>query len=196
MSNAGIGVPEEKGSVARNKSSKELEREAAFKEKVDLFGPGAQIRVVLRNTSTSVEYKGEIDEIAADSFKLRTNDRTLPIRYDQIGTLNLKERSYKAQGQPDPVQVRRVAAEIGIGQKVKVELASAKRFSGIMQSVDKEKILIGSRENPVPVRLDDVRMLEKSHLPAWAKVVIAVGAVSVGLMVLVYVDYKRTHPKS
>jgi hypothetical protein len=178
MSSTSADLPEP------GQSEKELKRQASFREKVESFGSGASIRVVMRGSSAKVEHRGEIDEISADSFKLRTKDHNLPIRYDQVEALSLKQCIYKAAGQPDPVQARRVAYDIGIGNKAKGELTTLKRFSGTIKSMEKEDFVINANGNLQTVKFSDVKRIEKGQMPAWGKALLVVGIVVAVVLVL------------
>jgi ribosome maturation factor RimP len=178
MSGTNAGLPEPA------QSEKELKRQALFREKVESFGSGAAIRVVMRGSSAKAEYVGEIDEISADNFKLKTKDHNLTVRYDQVEMLSLKQRSYKTGGQPDPVQVRRVACDIGIGNKAKGELTTLKRFSGTIQSMEKEDFVINANGNLQTIKFNDVKRIEKGQMPAWGKALLFVGIAVAVVVVL------------
>jgi ribosome maturation factor RimP len=165
-------------------SEKELKKQALFREKVESFGSGAAIRVVMRGSSAKAEYKGEIDEISTDNFKLRTKDHNLQIRYDQVEVLSLQQCIYKTAGQPDPVQARRVAYDIGIGNKAKGELTTLKRFSGTIQSMEKEDFVINANGNLQTVKFSDVKRIEKGQMPSWGKALLIVGIVVTVVVVL------------
>jgi ribosome maturation factor RimP len=166
----------------RGQSPKELQRQAEFRKKINLMGPGAEIRIALRGSSAPVRYEGVVDEITAESFKLKMKDRTLSIQYGQIETLNLKKQYYRPFGEPDPAQVRQIVAGLGVGQKVRVMLVSNERFSGTIRSFEKEDFVISSRSQSV--KFNEVKEIEKKHFPTAAKVVIASVAV-LGVIVAV-----------
>jgi ribosome maturation factor RimP len=170
-------IPTQNGSNAQKLSEKELKRRDAFRKKVKLMGSGAQIRVVLRGTS-DVIYQGTIDEITAEGFKLKTSDQTLPIQYGQVEKLNLKNGRYKTQGQPDPILVRQIVADMGVGESAKVKLTSNERFSGTIQSIEEESFVITSNGRSSPMKYGDVTEIEKKRLPAWAKMAIISGVVA------------------
>jgi hypothetical protein len=156
-------------------SEKELNRQARLREKAELFGPGAQIQILMRGSAIETVYKGEIDEISANSLKLKTKDLILPIMYGQIESLNLIKRRYRANGKPDPVQVRRVAADIGIGEKATVDLVSSAHFSGKIESIDKESLTMNSQGRPQQIRFSEVKGIKRSQFPVWKQAVLGVG---------------------
>lgn len=185
---AGSVILEQSGGDDPKQSTKELKRQVALSEKVELMGSGAQIRVVMRSNA-KLTYEGAIDEIAADSFKLKMKDQTLPIQYGQVAALSLKARAYKTRGQPDAVRVRQVVADIGVGEKAKVKLASNERFSGTIQSIEKESFVITSQERPV--KFNEVKEIERKHLPMGAKVGIAAGVTAGVFMLLMYLALRN-----
>jgi ribosome maturation factor RimP len=181
----GAAFGEQEGSDTPKRSQKEMKRQASFKEKVEFLGTGAQIAVTLRGGSADVQYEGEIDEISADSFKLKRKNSSLlvPYMYSQLGSLHLRQVSYKTEGQPDPLQVRRVAYEVGIGKKAEVELTDLKRFSGTIRSFETEAFVINSHGNSQHVKFSDVKRIEKGHMSAAAKITLI--AVGIGVAVVV-----------
>jgi hypothetical protein len=173
----------QEGSDTPKRSQKELQRQASFREKVEFLGTGAQIRVTVRGNAADVQSEGEIDEISADGFKLKRKDSSLLMcNYSQLESLHLRQGSYKTGGQPDPVQVRRVACEVGIGNKAEVQLTDLKRFSGTIQSLEKEAFVIHVKGNPETVKFSDVQKIEESHMQAWSKALLGVG-IGVGICV-------------
>jgi ribosome maturation factor RimP len=173
-------IPTQNGNDAQKLSNKELKRQDALRKKVELMGSGAQIRVLMRGAA-AVTYEGTIDEITAESFNLKTRDQILPVQYDQVERLTLKEQRYKTQGQPNSVRVRQIVADMGVGENAKVELASNERLSGTIQSIEEESFVITSKGRSLLLKYDEVKEIEKKRLPAWAKVAI-VGGVIVGLL--------------
>jgi ribosome maturation factor RimP len=171
--------------IVQEQSTKELEKQAALREKIELMGLGAQINVEMRGSSASVKYEGTIDEITPESFKLKMRDQILPIRYDQVKTLTLKQRRYKAQEQPDPARVRQVVADMGAGERAKIKLFSGVRLSGTIQSIEKETFVITSNGRSLPIKYGEVTEIERKRFPAWAKVAI-VGGVIFGLLFAVF----------
>jgi hypothetical protein len=114
-------------------------------------------------------------------------DRSLmQYQYSQLESLHLRQASYKTKGQPDPVQVRRVAYEVGVGNKAKVELADLRRFSGTIESFEEEAFVINVNGNPQPVKFSDAQKIEKSHMAAWKIALLVVGIV-VGALNVLYV---------
>jgi hypothetical protein len=184
----GTAFGEQERSIAPKRSQKELQRQASLREKAEFFGPGAQIRITLRGGSSAADQgEGEIDEISESSFKLKTKESGLLMyEYRQLESLHLKQVSYKSIGQPDPVQVRRVAYELGIGNKVNLDLIDLKRFSGIIQSFEKESFVVASNKNPVSVQYGEVKAIDKMKFPAWGKVAIVAGVVAGLLIALMY----------
>ena len=93
-------------------------------------------------------------------------------------------QKYKAQGQIDPNQVRKVVTDLGIGEKVKVQLDSAARLNGKIQKIAENSFTIVETKTGEPkvVAFGEIRELQKKKFPTWAKVVIGVGGV-IGLQI-------------
>lgn len=178
-----VPIPARSASDVQPQSAKELKRQAALKEKIEFMGLGAQIRVVTLGSS-NVTYEGTIDEIAAENFKLKMKNQTLPFQYNQIRTVTLKDRRYKTLGQPDPVRIRQIVADMGVGEKAKVELTSNERFSGTIQSIQKDGFVISPQNRPV--KFSEVKEIKKKQFPTWAKAAIIVGIAIAALDLLMY----------
>ncbi len=174
-------------------SGKELKRQSTLKVKAERFGVGAEIRVVMRGSPEKVVNEGLIEDISDDRILLKTKDWSLELRYSKIESLSLWQSRYDAKNASDPIQVRRVVLDIGIGQKAKVELASSKRFRGIIRSIDKEYFVISSKSGAQSIPFNEVKKVEKSHLPAWAKAAIATGAVAGAILTFGLVLYATGH---
>jgi hypothetical protein len=86
-----------------------------------------------------------------------------------------------------PLEVRRVAAELGVGENARLKLVSDKTVSGAIHSMDKESLVILYEGKLVPVKYDRVRQIEVKRFPAWAKAAIGVGAV-MGLLLALYME--------
>ena len=177
-------IAEQKEDDVQKQSSKELRRQAAIREKIELMGSGAQIQAVMRGSSSPVTLKGEIDKIAAENFGIKTKDRVQQLQYSQIERVSLSKSGYKAQGVVDPVRVRRVVADIEVGNRAKIKLASSERFSGTIQSIEKESFVITSQGRSSPVKYGEVAEIKKTGLPTGTKLAI-VGA-AVGGVLLVF----------
>ena len=162
----------------QKQSPKELKRQAALRNKLELMGPGAQIKVVMRGSSPPVTIQGTIDEIAPENFGLKTKDRTQKLQYWQIEKVTLIRGDRKM----DPVRVRQVLADMGIGENVKLKLAEGS-LNGRIQTIEENSVTIVESKSGEPkvVAFSEIRELQKKKFPAWGKVAIVAGVV-VGLL--------------
>ena len=173
----------------QNKSDREAKREAALKAKTELLGLGADIKVVMRKTNLRgehIRHRGIIDEISADGFGLKAKDETLRIQYSQIDRLLLAKNKYKANGQVDPVKVRQVAAELGIGKGIQLKLISDRKMKGEIQSLTSDSLVIADLKKGQieTVPFDDIKEIKGKGMPAWGKALIIGGAVFGALIVV------------
>jgi hypothetical protein len=90
------------------------------RQRVDQFGVGAKVKVELADGK---KLKGSIQSIGDGEFLLAAAKAGSPTRvpYGDVTQLNLAKNTYKATGQPDAVEVRRVAAELGVGHHIVVK---------------------------------------------------------------------------
>ena len=171
----------------QNKSDKDAKREAAVKEKAELLGLGAEIEVVMRKTNSRgerIHHRGILEEISAEGLGLKIKDKTTHIQYSQIDRLRLTENKYKANGQVDPVRVRQVAAELGVGKDIQLKLTSDKKITGELQSLSSDSLVIADSKKglfeTVPFR--EVKEIKGKGMPGWGKALI-IGGVAFGALI-------------
>lgn len=172
----------------QKKSDKDAKREASIKAKAELFGLGADVKVVMRRTNLQgehVTHRGIISEISAEGFGLQVKDETLQIRYGQIDRLNLSKNKYKADGPVDPARVRQVAAELGTGKKIQLKLTSDKKMTGEILSFKSDSLVIAETNvgqiETVPYH--DVKEIKGKGWPVWSKVLIIGGVAFTALAI-------------
>jgi len=110
--------------------------------------------------------------------------------YDQAQGLSLEKLSYKAAGQPDPVQARRVVAGFGGGKAVRITLVDEKKLKGKIPTLDMERfsLLPNSQSDPVKIAYTDVQQVGTGGMAKriqWLILAGAVGAMIVVIAVLV-----------
>jgi ABC-type phosphate transport system auxiliary subunit len=176
-------VPEEDQNDSQQKSDKDVKREAEIKAKVELLRLGAEVKVAMRGAYTKgklTTHRGTIAEISDECLGLQVGDRTLQIDYDQIEELSLTKNKYKASGQVDPVAVRRVVADVGMGEKAKLKLDSDKKISGVIQSVASDSFTIADSKTgqTETVLFSEVTEIQKDKMSTGARVAIIAGVVA------------------
>jgi hypothetical protein len=62
----------------------------------------------------------------------------------------------------------------GLRQRTDLE-GKRERLSGAIQAIEKENLVIDFQGGAFPVKFNDVKEIEKSHMPKWAKAAIAGG---------------------
>jgi len=175
-------IPEQND--VQKESPKELKRQAALREKLERMGSGAQVRVAMRGSSPPVTMQGTIDEIAPETFALKTKDGITRLQYRQIEKVSLtKGGYYRSSEATDPVRVRQVLADMGIGENVKIKLNSGDRLTGKIQTIDENSVTLMEAKTGQSrvVAFSEIKELNKKTFPTWGKAVIIVG-VAVGLL--------------
>ena len=133
-----------------------------LKQKVELFGVGANVKVKLTDGR---KMKGPISSIIDDGFTLapEPGGLTRPINYDEVSELKLATRKYEASGTPDASEARRVIAALGIGNHVMVRTASMK-IHGQIKSIERDHFVIlpDDQNNPVQIAYQDVQQVGKN----------------------------------
>lgn len=159
---------------------------ALAKRQVDQFGVGAKVKIQLADGK---KLKGSISAIEDEAFLLASKADGSPQRvaYDQVARLKLAKLTYKAVGQPDPAEARRVVLGLGVGKHIMVKTAAGKEYHGNIQAVDADFFTILPDQQMAPVQLAYADVLQLGpNLSRGAKiailvlVVLAVTAVVVG----------------
>jgi len=134
---------------------------ASVRDQVTAFGVGAKVGLKLAGGE---KVRGSIESIDDQGFVLAENGKaTRHVPYEQVAQLNLAQRSYRAKGDPDPTQARRMVVALGVGKHVGVKFAG-REVHGHIQSIAPEHFtVIPDRETaPVQIAYNDVRYVEKN----------------------------------
>jgi len=130
------------------------------RQRVDQFGVGAKVKVELTNGQ---KFKGPIQSIEEGGFLLAAAKGGAQTRvpYGDVAKLNLAKNTYKATGQPDSVEVRRVVAELGVGHHIMVKTSEAKEYHGNIVAIaaDSFSVLPDHTAAPVQVAYDTVQQM-------------------------------------
>ena len=130
------------------------------RQRVDQFGVGANVKVALTNGK---KFKGSIQSIEDGGFLLASAKAGSPTRvpYGNVTQLNLVKNIYKATGQPDSVEVRRVVAELGVGHHIMVKTSEAKEYHGNIVAIAAESftVLPDHTAAPVQIAYDSVQQM-------------------------------------
>jgi ribosome maturation factor RimP len=122
------------------------------RQRVDQFGVGAKVKVELTNGQ---KFKGSIQSIEEGGFLLAAAKASSPTRvpYGDVAQLNLTKNTYKATGQPDSAEVRRVAAELGVGHHIMVKTAGVMEYHGNIVAIAAEGFTVLPDHTAVPVQI-------------------------------------------
>jgi len=154
---------------------------SAVKQKLELFGVGAEVRVKL---GSGEELKGFIGAIDANSFDLiaRRGDTPQPITYDGVTELKLAQSTYRASGPPDATEVKRVVAGLGVERHVAVKVTSGKTFRGHLHAINEDDfvLLLDKEARPMKITYSDVQQLGP-NLSKGAKIGIGIAAVAAAI---------------
>jgi ribosome maturation factor RimP len=144
----------------QQQSVKDVIQAAKVKERVEGLGVGAEVTVKLNDGR---EQRGRIDNIAEENFQLTQNNQTFPLRYVDVADLHLVNPKYKAKGQVDPIRVRQVVINLGVGQQAKLKLISGVKIIGDIRAIDKEAFAIfdSGTNKRTSVPFSEVSELEK-----------------------------------
>jgi ribosome maturation factor RimP len=134
---------------------------SSVKERVDGFGVGAKVGLKLAGGE---KLRGSIAAIDDQGFLVSERDQTARrIGYDQVARIQLAERAYRAKGETDPIDARRVVMNLGVGRHAVVKFAG-QELHGHIQAIDADHFtLLPDREvTPVRIPYSEVRYVEKN----------------------------------
>ncbi len=105
------------------------------KQQVHQLGVGAYVKVKLTDAK---KLRGTIEAVDDEGFLLISGRHPSPrrIAYNQVARLRLVKLSYRASGQPDPAEARRVVTALGIGNHITVKIAGGKKHHGQIQAIE------------------------------------------------------------
>lgn len=114
---------------------------ALTKRTVALLSVGARVRMTLANGE---KITGSIASVGAESFDvvgaLPASQRRLA--YHDVSELKLTTTRYRANGVPNALDARRVAATLGVGKFVKVQVASGNTLRGHIETVSEDVMVL------------------------------------------------------
>jgi ribosome maturation factor RimP len=154
------------------------------KQQVGKFGVGAKVKVELTNGK---KFKGSIQSIEDGGFLLAAAKAGSPTRvpYGNVAQLKLAKNTYKATGQPDSVEVRRVVAELGVAHHIMVKTSEAKEYHGNIVAIEAESftVLPDHTAAPVQIAYNSVQQMGP-NMSKGAKIaiIVVVGIVAAGLI--------------
>jgi small nuclear ribonucleoprotein (snRNP)-like protein len=155
------------------------------RQRVAQFGVGAKVKVEL---TSGKKMKGSIQSLEDAGFVLTSSKAgsSTQVPYDGVAQLNLAKNTYKASGQPDSVEARRVVAELAVGKHIMVKTTAGREYHGNIQTIEGDHftMLPDYATAPVQVAYSDVHQLGP-NMSKTTKILILVVAVAVVVIVVV-----------
>ena len=153
-----------------------------LKQKVELFGIGADVKVKLADGQ---KMKGLISSIDDAGFALAPRDggAARQISYNKTSALTLESKKYHASGTPDATEARRVVAALGVGTHVMVRTAELK-IHGQIKAVEGDHFVIlpDDQAASLPIAYQDVQQVGKN-----LGILSMIGLVTVVVVVIVVI---------
>jgi len=149
------------------------------------FGVGADVRLSLADGN---KLRGRVEAIHDEVFVLRPKSESPPreLRYDEVTQLRLARSSFRANGNPDPEEARRVALALDVGKHVMTKVAGGRTFRGHIESIQADYLVLrlDHSAGAVQIPYQEVRHLEQ-NLSRGAKIgiIVAVAAGVVGFLI-------------
>lgn len=160
----------------------DVDHNALLKQKLELFGIGANVKVKL---SGGERMAGSISTLDDSGFTVASEAGVLsrPIRYDETSELTLVSKKHYRSETPDAAEVRRVIAALGIGKHVMVRTDTMK-FHGQIRAIEPDHFIIlpDDAQAPIAIAYQDVHQVGKN-----LGFLSAIGLVVVVIVVLVVI---------
>jgi len=161
------------------------------KQQVDQFGVGANVKVELAGGK---KLKGSIQSVEEGGFFLASNHAGSPTRvaYDEVSQLKLAKVTYKAKGQPNAGEAKRVATGLGVGHHIVVKTTEGKEYHGNIVALDAESftMLPDHATAPVEVAYNNVQQMGPNPgAGTW----IAIGILAAVAVVVIYLAVVLTN---
>ena len=166
---------------------------ALIKQQVDQFGVGAKVQIQLADGK---KLNGSISAIEDEAFLLTSKQQGSPQRvaYDQVAQLKLAKLTYKAAGQTDPAEARRVVLGLGVGKHIMVKTAAGKEYHGLIVAIEEGgfAVMPDKQATPVQIAYTDIMQLGP-NLSTGAKVVIIVAIAAAIFLALAAYGLSQPH---
>ena len=165
----------EKCMTASTKTEKKAQRAMKVRARITELGTGSEVIVIQEGDE---RLRGRIESIAEEHFSmaLKRDEAPRQINYDRVVHLDPTKLSYRASGQPDSDEVKRVVAALGKQKSVRLTLTGGKTLQGKIQSIEADHFTVkGEKAAETTVAYGDVTRLEKHNFPVWAWATIAGG---------------------
>ncbi len=151
---------------------------ASAKRQVDEFGAGARVGLVLVGGE---KLKGALQEITDEGFQFVTRASGPPrtIGYDEVTGVQLLKRRYRAHGQPDSAEARRVVLALGLRKHVVVNTTAGLEFHGNIVAIAPSYFSVLPDQQPAAVQIayGDIQHVEKNlSLGATIVLLVLIGA--------------------
>jgi small nuclear ribonucleoprotein (snRNP)-like protein len=160
------------------------------RQRVDQFGVGAIVKVELLSGK---KVRGSIQSVEEGAFLVASSKvgPSTRVDYDQVAQLKLAKVTYKAKGQPDAVEVKRVAAGLGVGHHIMVKTAEAKEYHGNIVGLDAQSLTVlpDHASAPVEIAYNSVQQMGPNMSKGAKIAIIVVG----GGIVAAWCIYAATH---
>jgi hypothetical protein len=134
------------------RGAKSSDDPAAIKQKVEMFGVGASLKVRL---AEGERMKGSVVGLGEDSLELMAKRGEAPrhIAYNSVSDVKLGKLTYRAKGAPDAVEARRVVLGLGVGRHIQVKTTAGREYHGNIQVIGTDSFRMLPDHTAVPVEI-------------------------------------------
>lgn len=175
--------------VARAGEPIALPNPTAVKQRVDLFGVGAKVKVRLVGGQ---KLAGSIRDIENTSFVMASSKASpTPVAYEQVAQLEYARSTYNNKSHSvNAEEVRRVAVGLGMGRHIIVKTMAGKEYHGNIQAIGLESftILPDQQTMSLQVGYNETTQIGP-NLSKRAKIILIV----VGVVLAAWVIFAATH---
>ena len=175
------------GDVAALRATPALEP-GLVKQQIGQFGVGANVKVKL---SGGRQLRGYVAAVADDGFLLKAKRQSEPrhVAYTDVSEVRLAKLTYRAAGQPDPAEARRVVMGLGVARHVMVKTVAGQKYHGNIQAIEQNDfaLLPDHQTAPVQIAYNDVVQLGPNMSTTRKVIIVVVVAALVAATVFIVV---------
>lgn len=122
------------------------------KQQIGQFGVGANVKVKL---SGGRQLRGYVAAVTDDGFLLQAKRQSAPrhVAYTEVSEVRLAKLTYRAAGQPDPGEARRVVMGLGVTRHITVKTVAGKEYHGNIQAIEQNNFTLVPDHQAAPVQI-------------------------------------------
>lgn len=160
----------------------------SVKHRAREFGLGADVKL---NLADGNKLRGRVEALRDESFVLlpKPEGPSRELRYGDVTEIRLARVVFRADGSPDPLEVRRVALALDVGKHVMTKVAGGKTLRGHIESIQADHFVLRLDHDAGSVQIPYQEVLHlEQNLSMGAKIAIIV-AIAASVALIIFVEW-------